>query len=53
MFPCLLGYALLTLECPVAVANSGREVFSNYFREFLEEEDVRCDTISGCHFYAF
>ena len=41
MFPCLLGYTLLTFECPVQLADQARALFLRLFKEFIEKEDIR------------
>uniref|UniRef100_A0A7S4P254 SAM domain-containing protein n=2 Tax=Paramoeba aestuarina TaxID=180227 RepID=A0A7S4P254_9EUKA len=40
MFPCLLGFTLLTFECPVELADQTRVLFLRYFKEFIEKEDI-------------
>ena len=41
MFPCLLGYTLLTFECPIQLADQARTLFLRFFKEFIEKEDIR------------
>jgi hypothetical protein len=48
LFPCLLGFTLLTFECPSELAEWGRDLYCNVFREFLEEEDMSVFYGPGC-----